>query len=351
LKLLASIKDVAKRAGVAISTVSNAINNTKYVSEELMEKISLSIKELNYKVDPIARSLKSKKTMSIGVIITNISRVFFPQVIKGIQDCAAGHNYHIIFCNTDDNFETERSFVQMLERNVVDGIILDSVAGIELHEYFSYISRLGNKKKIPVVSLERDLKQYGINSVLVNNEYGGRLAAKHMTECGCKKLALITGPLNSDMVIDRINGFKQELNERGFVLDHNMMVEGDFSPLSGYEAIKNLLLRGNVMDGVFAANDQTAIGVMKAIREHGLRIPEDIKVAGFDNTFVASLVEPSLTTVNVPKYRMGTEAAQLLFRAMEDDAGEAKKIELPINLIVRQSTDLNGDTNLDLYEW
>jgi len=124
---LADIKDVAKRAGVSISTVSNAINNTKYVSEELMEKIKLSVTELNYEVDPIARSLKSKKTMSIGVVITNINRIFFSQVIKGIQDCASANNYNIILCNTDDSFEFERTSIQLFEKNLVDGIILEEL--------------------------------------------------------------------------------------------------------------------------------------------------------------------------------------------------------------------------------
>jgi DNA-binding LacI/PurR family transcriptional regulator len=351
LKVLADIKDVAKRAGVSISTVSNAINNTKYVSEELMEKIKLSVTELNYEVDPIARSLKSKKTMSIGVVITNINRIFFSQVIKGIQDCAAANNYNIILCNTDDSFEFERTSIQLFEKNLVDGIILDSVAGIEQHQYFSYIGNLGKRKRIPVISLERDLKNYGINSVLVNNELGGRIAAMHLTDFGCKKSVLIAGPLNSSIVIDRINGFKNELDLRKCHLNDDRVVEGDFSPLSGYQVIKKLLLYGCEMDSIFAVNDQMAIGAMKAIWEHGLRIPEDIKLVGFDNTFVASLIEPSLTTVNVPKYQLGMEAAKLLVKLMEDNTNAVEEIELPINLIIRQSTDLKGDKNLDLYGW
>ena len=161
---MAGIKDVAKKAGVSISTVSNVINDTKYVSDELKEKINRVIVELNYEVDPVARSLKSKKTMSIGVVITNINRIFFPQVIKGVQDTASKNGYNITFCNTDDSFKTERHFIQMLESNWLDGIILDSVADLGEQEYFKYLSQLGNdKKKIPVVSLERRLDSYGID--------------------------------------------------------------------------------------------------------------------------------------------------------------------------------------------
>jgi DNA-binding LacI/PurR family transcriptional regulator len=349
---MAGIKDVAEKAGVSISTVSNVINGTKYVSDELKLKINKVIEELQYEVDPVARSLKSKKTMTIGVVITNINRIFFPQVIKGIQDSAARHGYSLSFFNTNDKFEDEKRFVQMLESNWVDGLILDSVADIENADYFRYLSTLGNgKKSIPVVSLERKIDSYGIDSVVVNNYHGGSVAAKHLLDCGCKKLVHITGPLTSCIVQDRLNGYKDELKKAGLDISEARIAEGDYSPLSGYHAMKQQLLGSIDIDGVFASNDQMAIGAIKAIRENGLIIPEDIKVVGFDNTFVASIVEPSLTTVNVPKYKLGDAAVETLIKRMEQNPADPNIVELPINLIVRQSTDLRGDKNWDLYGW
>ena len=349
---MAGIKDVAKKAGVSISTVSNVINGTKYVSDELKQRINRIIAELNYEVDPVARSLKSKRTMSIGVIITNINRVFFPQVIKGIQDAAAKSGYSITFCNTDDSFETEKRFVQMLENSRMDGIIIDSVADMAEAEYFKSLSSLGNaKKRIPVVSLERKIEEYGIDSVLVDNIKGGRMAAGHLAECGCSRMVHIAGPLNSCMVQDRMRGFKEELLRRGLAGHKQRVVEGDFSPLSGYQAIKELMLGGEKFDGIFAANDQMAIGAMKAIKEHVGRIPEDVRVVGFDNTFIASIVEPSLTTVNVPKYRLGTTAVEMLIKRMEQEDGAACSAELPVDLVIRRSTDLKGEKDWDLYGW
>lgn len=349
---MASIKDVAKKAGVSISTVSNVINGTKYVSSELKARINSVIAELNYAVDPVARSLKSKKTMSIGVIITNINRVFFPQVIKGIQDAASRSGFGITFCNTDDSFDTEKRFVQMLESSWLDGVIIDSVADMDEVGYFKRLSALGNaKKRIPVVSLERRMDEYGIDSVLVNNLEGGRLAARHLVDCGCKRIVHITGPLNSCMVKDRLQGLRDELRKNSLDFSEGHILEGDFSPLSGYQAIKRFLLRGDEFDGVFAANDQMAIGAIKAIMEHGGRIPEDIRVVGFDNTFVASIIEPSLTTVNVPKYKLGVKAVEILIKRMEKEDAAAVSHELPINLVVRQSTDLRGEKNWDLYGW
>lgn len=349
---MAGIKDVAEKAGVSISTVSNVINDTKHVSQELKDKINEVIKELQYEVDPVARSLKSKKTRNIGVIITNINRVFFPQVIKGIQDEASKNGYNLTLCNTDDKVEMEKRFVQMLESNWVDGIILDSVVNMEEDDYFKRLSDLGNKKKfIPVVSLERRLDDYGIPSVVVDNNHGGSIATKHLIEWGCKKIVHITGPLNSCMVQERINGYKSELQKNQIPIDDNMVVTGDFLPLGGYQAIKQLLANGTEMDGVFAANDQMAIGAIKAVKEYGLHIPEDIRVVGFDNTFVASIVDPSLTTVNVPKYKMGVAAVEVLLQQIARGQTDSISVELPINLVVRQSTDLRGDKNWDLYGW
>lgn len=350
---MAGIKDVAEKAGVSISTVSNVINGTKYVSDELKIKINQAIAELQYEVDPVARSLKSKKTRNIGVVITNISRIFFPQVIKGIQDSAIKHGYNLTFCNTNDSFEDEKKFVQMLESTWVDGIILDSVSDINDTEYFKYLSTLGNDKKpIPVVSIERQADTYGIDSVVVNNAYGGSLATRHLIECGCRKVGFITGPLYSCVIQDRMNGYKNELGKAELEISSDRIVEGDFSPLSGYHAMKQILLKGIDIEGVFAANDQMAIGAIKAIKENGIRIPEDIKVIGFDNTFIASIVQPSLTTINVPKYKMGDTAVHLLVKRIEKNSSQAAEtVELPINLILRQSTDLRGDRNWDLYGW
>lgn len=351
--IMASIKDVAELAGVSISTVSNVINDAKYVSDELKLKINKAIAELQYEVDPVARCLKSKKTKTIGVVITNINRIFFPQVIKGIQDSAVKNGYRLTFCNTNDSFEEEKRFVQMLESTWVDGIILASVSEIKDIDYYKYLSSLGNNKKsIPVVSLERRADAYDIDSVVVNNLQGGSIATKHLIDCGCKKIIHITGPLNSCIVQDRLDGYKQELVKEYLEIVNERIIEGDYSPISGYNAMRKILDSGIEADGVFAGNDQMAIGAIKAIKESGLRIPEDMKVVGFDNTFIASIVEPSLTTINVEKYKMGEAAVELLIKRIEKRDHEGKKVvELPINLILRQSTKLDGEINWDLNNW
>lgn len=349
---MASIKDVAQRAGVSISTVSNVINGTKPVSDELVEKVYQAIGELKYEVNPVARSLKSKRTMTLGVVITNINRIFFPQVIKGIQDAASGYGFNITFCNTDDQPAKEKTFIQMLKSNWVDGIILDSVVDTEDEEYFQMLRQLGSRKKrVPVVSLERRLDEMGIDSVIVDNEEGGRMAARHLLDCGCTSMAHITGPLYSSMANDRLRGCQEELGKNGISLSKGQIQEGDFSPLSGYQAMERLLMEGRGIDGVFAANDQMAIGALKAIQEQGYRVPDDIRVVGFDNTFVASIVDPSLTTIHVPKYRMGVEAVEQLMKRNNGEIGEPVVKELPIHILIRQSTDKAGQKDWDLQKW
>lgn len=201
------------------------------------------------------------------------------------------------------------------------------------------------------MSLERRTENYGIGSVVVNNYHGDSMAVKHLIDCGCRNIVHITGPLSSCIAQDRLNGYRDSLVKHGLDAGEKRAVEGDYSPLSGYHAMKKILAAGMDVDGVFAANDQMAIGAVKAIRENGLKIPEDIKVIGFDNTFVASIVEPSLTTINLPKYKMGDAAVEMLVKSMDQEAEDAGVLELPINLIVRQSTDLRGDKNWDLYGW
>ena len=263
-----------------------------------------------------------------------------------------GSGYTLTLCGTDNDIEKERRYVRLLTSSWVDGIVIDSVSKAGDRDYLAYLSTLGGKRKrIPVVSLERRMGDGEVNCVVVDNVYGARLATSHLIEKGCRRIAHISGPSLSDMVKDRLRGYRQTLSESGLEFRTELVMSGDFTPLSGYHAMKRLLVAGIEFDGVFAANDEMAVGALKAMKEHGLRVPEDVRLVGFDNVFVSSLVSPSITTVHVPRYRMGVEAAQLLLDAMNNPEREQTTVELPINLLVRESTDLRGDSSWDLYGW
>jgi len=350
---IVNIKDVAREANVSISTVSNVIHGTKYVSDELKKRVRKIISDLDYEVNPVASSLKSKTTNSIGIVIPNINRIFFPQVIKGIQSYCARFGYNITFCDTDDSLEKEQYFIKMLKGSWVDGIILDSVASDDDFKYMDFLANLKSpKKKIAVVSLERNFGDRPMDSVVVNNYQGARTATKHLIDCGCRKIAHITGPAYACMVQARLKGYQEEIAEHA---DHfrSLIVNGDFSPLSGYLKTQELISQHRDVDGIFAANDQMAIGAIKALREHKISIPEEVKIVGFDNTFIASIVDPPLTTINVPKLKMGVTAAQLLIERIRQDIDHSRIVEIPFNLVVRQSTQPDGDGHdqWELFGW
>lgn len=353
---MASIKDVANKAGVSISTVSNVINGKRYVSDELSVKVHKAIKELNYEADLIARSLKNSKSMTIGVIITSLSRVFIPQIINGMQKAAETYGYHLIIYATNDDFEKEKKYLRLLVNSRVDGIIIDTVADIKDEEYYRSLSSLHKgDKRIPVVSIERNLSEYAVYSIYANNSRGAYLATEHLILMGCKSIAHISGPENIEMVLYRTKGYEDALEKYGLNQSGNYTESGDFSPASGYRAVKRLVENGVSFDGIFADNDQMAIGAIKALREFDIRIPEDVKIVGFDNTFVASIVRPSLSTINVPKYRMGWEAANKLYEMINDqdkqDLWKNDSLELMTSLLIRESTDEKKVENWDLEGW
>ena len=331
----------------AVSTISNVINGTKFVSPELEERIRAAIAELGYEVNPVARSLKSKKSYTVGVIVTNIDRIFFTRVIKGIQDVMAKSGYRLTFCSTNDSLEQEKSFFNLLCSNWVDGIIVDSAAGPSQTSWYGEMARAkAGKKIIPVVGMECRMDAWGMDSVGIDNRHAAHDITQFLTGRGCRRIAHIAGVDTSPLSNDRLNGFREAAGENICGIEF-----GDFSPNSGYGAMNRLLDRGHAPDGVFAANDQMAVGALHALVARGIAIPGGIMAAGFDDTFVASLVKPTLTTIHVPKYRLGHTAAEQLLRRMGGDLSEPRHIELPYELIDRQSTGNDTPTEWDMANW
>lgn len=346
------IKDVARVAGVSISTVSNVLRGSKNVSQELREQVQRAARELGYHPNPIASGLKSKSTMSIAVAITDIHRIFFPQVIKGIDEVCTSRGYLVTVCNTNACLSDEQRIIRNLVGNWVDGIILDSVADAGDGDYIRGLGQhFKGNKAIPCVSLERDFHGWDIDSVIVDNYRGGELAAQHLIECGSRDFVFISSPLTSCVHQERMRGFSETLRAGGCSLPESHVLFADGSPASGHQVLRDFLQREVRFDGLFASSDQLAIGAIKALREVGLRIPEDVRVIGFDNTFVASFVEPSLTTIHVPKHQMGMRAAELLLQRIANPEGPPSLIRTPVRLIIRNSTDLKGDHTWDLIGW
>lgn len=359
---MAGIKDVAVKAGVSISTVSNVINNTKYVSPELRRKVEDAVRDLSYQANPAARSMKSKRTGIIGVITVDMCGMFYPYVMKGIYSVANERGYQVVICDSnvgnqgESDFQREKELFQNLFRSQVDGIIFTSVVPKSMEErYIRWLMEAAEEGKyIPFVSIERDFMKYGVDSIVFDGRRGAYKAVEHLIDCGCKEICHITGPSHMDIVNDRLNGYIEAMEDAGFVIDRNtMVVEGNFSHQSGYEGMKKLLEYIPDVDGVFAGNDQMAVGIMKALKESKIKVPEEIKIAGFDDVYVSSVLEPPLTTVHIEKRELGIAAAKILFDRI-DEGGRRREVRREVidnHLVIRQSTVKDASEDWISTEW
>ena len=345
-----TIAEIAKLANVSIATVSHVINNTKNVSSELREKINNIINENNYRPNTLATGLKGKKTYTIAVVIPKITAAFFPPVLQGIEDCAKSKNYNILYLSTNDNFDEEIQCIERITKSV-DGIILDSYCPIQKEaEYSKYLSELSKKnKKIAVVSIERIMDYEKISSVSVDNVRIGYLLTNNLIQLGCKNIAHISGPLQVSLVTERKNGYEKALLENGLKIDPSLIIEGNFSMVSGYASTKSLIINRKKFDGIFCVNDESAIGAIKALKETNIRIPEQVKIAGVDNNLISSLVNPGVTTANVPRYQIGFEATNILLKHIEEEKYEPIIKMLDFNIVFRQSTEKNTHEQWDLF--
>jgi len=346
-----SIKDVAKRSGASIATVSNVLNNHRFVSEELREKVMLAVHELGYAVNPIARSLKNKRVESVGVIVSDINCVFFAPLLKGIQNVLNKAGYHMMIYDSDYEVEREIRYIQSMGASYIGGLILAGISDSEPHDFFE--KRIADDKTppMPIVAIERDLTQYKIDSIMVDNLESAYNATSHLIELGCKNIITITAPEKLSIGRERVAGYAKALSEAGMALRDELVREGDFSPISGFTAMREFIQAGITFDGVFAANDQMAVGAIRAIKNAGLRIPEDVKVVGYDNTFIASIVDPSLTTISVPNYEMGVQAAKRILNRIENPNADVQLVTMDYELIIRRSTIISARTNWDMTHW
>lgn len=316
---MSSIKDVAKRAGVSIATVSNVLNRSKYVSPELVKRVEDAVNDLAYEVNPIARSMKSNKSGTIGVITEDMCGVFYPYVVKGINSIAQEKGYKIMISDTQGNYgdrnaiKREKELFREMFTNRVDGIIFVSTIPDEEKEvYFAELKKLADKyKQIPIVSLERDFTDVGIDSVYFDGFANAKKAVQHLVDCGCKKIGHISGPVGMEIARERVLGYKNCLEENGLSTgEDSLIMNGDYSHQSGYIAMKKLLDEVPDIDGVFCGNDQMAVGALKVLKECGKKVPDDIKLIGYDDVFLSSVVEPSLSTIHIRKKHAGIEAAK-----------------------------------------
>lgn len=337
---MTNINEVAARAGVSTTTVSHVINNTRYVSEELVERVNKAMEDLKYHPNSLARGLRSGKTKTIGLVIPDISNQFFAEVSRKIEDKGFEYDYSVILCNTDDDMVKEKSYIDVLIAKQVDGIIFIS-AGVESNNL-----EKTSEFQIPIVVIDRDIKAINADIVLVDNFQGGYDATRYLIELGHRKIACVGGSSPATPGAERIQGYKKALFENKIKVDPTLIIPGDYRFGSGHTAMRELFSRGSLPTAVFACNDMMAMGVIQAVYEQGMKIPDDISVIGFDNIPFSETVYPTLTTIAQPIHEVAGLAVDLLiekikYQGQHQRPGKEKpaykRIVLDTKLIKRNS--------------
>ena len=326
-----NIKDVANKANVSIATVSRVLNNKPDVKDETKQKVLHIVKELGYQPNNNARGLVLNKTFTLGLIIPDIQNPFFPEIARGVEDCARRQGYSIIMCNTDNDKLEEKKAIQLMLSKQVDGLIV--LLSMENRNILQELI----SKKIPVVQIDRIIDTDEAVSITVDNIQSAYQATSYLIGLGHQKICHITGSLNTKNAMDRIEGYRIALKQHGLIVSNELILEGDYEKVIDYQKLNGILRSKDRPTAIFAANDLMAIKLYKIIKETELMIPDDISIIGHDNINISSLVSPGLTTMNQPKYKMGKLASEFLIKEIENKPYRKKHILLNTNLIIRSS--------------
>lgn len=327
-----TIKDIAKEAEVSIATVSRVLNNKPDVGDNTRAKILKIIEKMNYNPNSIARGLVMQKTHTIGLVIPDISNPFFPQIVRAVEDKAQKLGYSVILFNTDNHLEREKKAVELFKSKQIDGLIVSFSLGNE------EILKSLKKANYPVVQIDRSTLADIYPLVSIDNQKSAYQMVEYLLNKGHKKIAHISGDLNTTTARERLLAYKKALSDYGVELNQNYIVEGDYSQESAYKAMQKILKLKTLPTAVFAANDLSAAGVYKALFDAGLRIPENMAVAGHDDINLASLLKPDLTTMRQPKYEMGERAVTILLKMINNKNIKIEDQILKTELIIRKSS-------------
>ncbi|GKS75167.1 substrate-binding domain-containing protein [Acidovorax sp. SUPP950] len=330
---MATIKDVARRAEVSVTTVSHVVNGTRHVSAEGRARVEAAIRELGYVPSAIARSLKRNHTRTLGMLIPNSSNPYFAEVVHSVEDRCFGAGYNLILCNTNDEAQRQASYLQVLAERRIDGLIVVSTG----HD--ATLARQLENLSIPTVLVDREIEvpQPPCDLVETAHAQGGRLATRHLLDLGHRRIACIGGPQGLAPSEQRIAGWREALAEAG-ASSEGMLSHGNFTSQSGYEAMQALFRAPSAPSAVFVCNDLMAMGALCAANERQLRIPDALSVVGFDDIELAAFTSPPLTTVAQPKLRIGTLAVDMLLERIDGKRQEPRQMLLQPELRVRAST-------------
>ena len=326
-----TIYDVARLAGVSTATVSRALNGTAQIAPETRETIEAAVERLGYRPNTIARSLVTKSTQTIALLLPDITNPFYAELVAGIQEHALEHGQTMLLCTTEGDPEREEHYLSVLRSKQVDGALVD---GLVLPP--DRIARFV-REGFPIVSLDRDVDSASVPLVQVDNRLGALLAAEHLIRLGHTRVAHVAGPGELGISQERTAGYCEALELHELEPDPKLVAEGAFTEGGGFEAARILLAQGE-FTAVFAANDLSAVGVLAALAESGRRVPEEVSVVGFDDLRLAAYTSPPLTTIHQPAREIAQRATKLLLDLTHGRRVDRLRHLLEPRLVVRRST-------------
>lgn len=332
----ATLSDIARELGTSTSTVSRALRNHPDISESTKEKVREVAERLEYFPDTLAQGFKKQRTTTIGIIVPEIQHHFFSSAISGIEELAYNAGFTIMVCQSNEDYEREKLNLRALVSNRVAGILVSLSQTTKDVSHFEILK----KRKIPVVFFDRSHKDITESQVIVDDYQGAYELIKYLAHRGYKRIAHIAGPENIMIGMERERGYRDALTDHNLVVDETLIVRGGYRRRDGSIGVQKLLDLASVPDAIFAVNDPVALGAFVVLKERGIRIPEDIALAGFSNNPLSSLLEPPLTTVDQFSYNIGKRAAQLLLEQIDkgpENVSPVIQVE-KTKLIIRKST-------------
>lgn len=327
-----TIKDVAREAGVSIASVSKVLNDPNYGSVQMRSRVMTATRKLGYQPNNIARSMVMGKTKIIALVIPDIRNQFFTSIARGVEDVASKYEYRVMLCNTDEDVNKQREYVDTFRSKIVDGFII-SVAS----DRDQYLAKIDGQT-LPFVYIDRLCAGISADAIVVDNQDGAEKAVSHLLALGHRRIGLVAGKSDTLTGRERLKGYQQAHRSVGAELYRDLVKDGGFTIEGGYRATKALLDLPQPPTAIFIANNAMTIGCLKALAEAKVKIPDEISVIGFDDSEWAEFFSPPLTVVRQPTYTMGTLAGEILFQRILGTAPQEKQeIVLRPELVVRES--------------
>lgn len=325
---MATLKDVAAEAGLTVTTVSRVLNNRGYISDNARKKVDEAMKKLNYQPNELARSLHNKSSNIIGLIVPHISHPYFAKTISSVEKYASAYGYHVLLCNTQGHDTRIEDYISICVRNRVAGIIICS--GTVSPELLS-------KLEMPIIGLERKLEE-ATACIECDNKAGSRYVAETLIQVGCRRLVYIGSDTRDDVMPadDRLLGFEKTCQEHGLDIRVIATDENTFGKINYYDLLEQLFQEEEIPDGIFASSDVIAAQTLQCCRKHGIQVPEQVKIVGFDDVNIATLTAPTITTIHQPVDEMAELAVRYLKDALDGKIVPQRSI-LPVQIVRRES--------------